>query len=288
MSTIAVVGDTGAVGSRVAGKLAAAGHDVVGLSRGREAGLPSVRHLAVDLRDRVAATRALEGASAVYLTPPMSGADPLGLERGVSGNVIAAASDEGVEHVVMHTALHADRGTTGARILDDKQPLEEALASSGVGYTILRPAWFLQNLFGAKPYLEQGMFSMPWSADMVWGATDIDDLARAAAAFLERGPANRGFDFHLPGGITAAGVCLAVEQATGGPVGFQEAPSTRAAVDPYPISEIHKELYAELFDYFRASEYLGDPLTIRDALGDFAYGTLAGFVERELFAPVEA
>lgn len=288
MGTIAVVGATGAVGSRVAGTLAAAGHDVVGLSRGSAPGLQSVRHRTVDLQDRSEAARALEGSSAVYLTPPMSGADPLALERSVAGNVIAAAADLGIEHIVMHTALHADRGTTGARILDDKQPLEEALANSGVGFTILRPAWFLQNLHGARPYLEQGMFSMPWPADMVWAATDLEDLARAAAGFLQRGPANRGFDVHLPGGITASAVCGAVERVTGSPVGFQEAPSTRAAVEPYPISEIHKELYAELYDYFRANEYLGDPLTVREALGDFEYGTLDGFVERELLASVNA
>jgi len=288
MGTIAVVGETGAVGSRVAGKLAAAGHDVVGLSRGGLVGIPGVRHLAIDLRDRAAAARALEGASAVYVTPPMSGPDPLGLERSVAGNVIGAAVDVGLKHVVMHTALHADRGTTGARILDDKQRLEETLARSGLGYTILRPAWFLQNLFGAKPYLERGMFSMPWPADRVWAATDVEDLARAAVAFLERGPANRGFDIHLPGGITASAICHAVERAVGSPVGFQEFPSTRAAVDSYPISEIHKELYAELFDYFKATEYLGDPMTVRTALRGFEYGTLEGFVERELFAPAVA
>ena len=77
------------------------------------------------------------------------------------------------------------------------------------------------------------MFSMPWPADMVWAATDLEDLARAAVAFLERGPANRGFDVHLPGGITASAVCGAVERVTGSPVGFQEAPSTRAAVNSY-------------------------------------------------------
>ena len=90
-----------------------------------------------------------------------------------------------------------------------------ALAESGVPYTILRPAWYLQNLHGAKGYLEQGMFSMPWPEDMVWAATDVEDLARAAAAFFEQGPANRGFDIHLPGGVTAAAICRAVEHVTG-------------------------------------------------------------------------
>ena len=288
MDTIAVVGFTGTIGSRVAGRLATAGHDVVGLARGSNGAPEGVRHRAVDLRDPAATSRALRGAHAIYLTSPEQGEDPLGLERAVTTNVIHAAHDLGIEHVVMHTAVHADRGDTGARVLDNKHPVEVALAESGVPYTILRPAWYLQNLHGAKGYLEQGMFSMPWPEDMVWAATDVEDLARAAAAFFEQGPANRGFDIHLPGGVTAAAICRAVEHLTGHAVSYQEAPSTRAAVDPYPITEVHKELYAELFDYFKATDYLGDPEAILEALDGFEYGTIADFVERELFVQVGA
>lgn len=288
MSTIAVVGVTGTIGSRVAARLVAAGHDVVGLSRSMEGGPEGVRRVAVDLTDRSSAHGALEGAGGVYLTPPLAGEDPVGKERAVCMNVIEAARTSGVGQVVIHTAVHADRGTTGARILDNKQPIEAALAESGLGYTILRPAWFLQNLHLAKPYLEQGMFSMPWPADMTWAATDVEDVVHAAVTFLESGPANRGFDVHLPGGITAKDICDAVERVTGQPVAYHEAPGAREAVQGYPITEIHKELYAELFDYFKASEYMGDPEPVTDAVDGFRYGTVEDFVQRELFARVEA
>jgi uncharacterized protein YbjT (DUF2867 family) len=283
MGPIAVVGASGVIGGRVTEALAARGHEVVGLARRPGEDPPGVRRIAVDLTDRAAAARALEGARAVYLTPPESGDDPLGLERSVTTNVIDAAREAGVDHLVMHTAVHADRGDTGARILDNKTPIEVTLAESGVPFTVLRPAWFFQNLFGAKPYLEQGMFSMPWPSDMTWAATDIADVVRAAVAFLEGDPANRGYDVHVPGGITAADICEAVANVTGHPVGYQEAPGTREAVDPYPISEAHKELYAELFDYFKAIVYLGDPEPITGAVEGFTYGTLEGFVHRELF-----
>jgi len=284
MSRIAIVGVTGTIGSRVARRLVEAGHDVLGLSRNAGEGPAGVHRLAVDLTDEPSAENALKGVEAVYLTSPEGGSDPLALERSVCMNVIAAACDRGVGQVVMHTAVHADRGDTGARVLDNKQPLEAALAASGVPFTILRPAWYLQNLFGAKDYLEQGMFSMPWPADMVWAATDVEDVARAAAWFLEKGPANRGFDVHLPGGITAAAICEASEALTGQPVAYLGAPSSRAAVEPYPISDPHKVLYAELYDYFRTHTYLGDPLAITEAVDGFAYGTIQDFMRRELFA----
>ncbi|MCG6987535.1 MAG: NAD(P)H-binding protein [Gemmatimonadetes bacterium] len=283
MGSIAVVGITGNIGGRVARKLAAAGHDVVGLSRHPGAEAPG-RIVAVDLRDADAARKALAGVDGVYLTPPEGGATPLEDERAVGLNVIEAAKEAGVGHVVMHTALQADRGDTGARILNNKTVLETTLADSGTPYTILRPAWYLQNLFGAKPWLDQGMFSMPWAADMAWAATDIEDIASLAAHFFEAGPANRGFDVHLPGGVTAAGIGAAVEAVTGRAVQYQEAPSSRAAVDGYPISDVHKELYAELFDYFRSRTYEGEPTAVTEAVPDFSYGTVEDFVSRELYA----
>lgn len=283
MEPIVVVGASGVIGSRVGAELAARGHEVLGLSRSSGDGPAGVRRAAVDLTDRALAMRAIEGARALYLTPPESGDDPLGLERAVTTNVIEAARAAGVGHVVMHTAVHADRGDTGARILDNKHAIEAALAESGVPYTILRPAWYLQNLFGAKAWLEQGMFSLPWPEDMTWAATDVADLVRAAVWFIETGPADRAFDVHLPGGITAAEICRAVGAVTGQPVGYAEAPSARAAVDPYPISDEHKDLYAELFEYFLANTYRGDPAAIVEAIDGFAYGTVEDFVRRELF-----
>jgi len=283
MEPITVAGASGVVGSRVAAGLAARGHEVLGLARGSGDGPAGVRRIAVDLTDRASAMRAIEGARAVYLTPPESGDDPLGLERAVTTNVIEAARAAGVGHVVMHTAVHADRGNTGARILDNKHAIEASLAESGVPYTILRPAWYLQNLLGAKAWLEQGMFSLPWPDGMTWAATDVADLVRAAVWFLESGPANRAFDVHVPGGITAAEICRAVELVTGHSIAYAEASSARAAVDPYPISDAHKELYAELFEYFRASRYLGDPAPIEHVIDGFAYGTVEDFARRELF-----
>ena len=281
--TVAVVGVTGTIGGRLAQALAHAGHQVVGLARNPAQGA-SGRVVAVDLRNEAAAEGALSGVDAVYLTPPMAGTDPLRDEQAVVRNEIQAAARKGVKHIVMHTALHADRGTTGARILDNKTPLEAALRGSGVPYSILRPAWYLQNLFGAKPWLDQGMFSMPWPLDMVWAATDVNDVVRAAVALIEQGPANRAFDVHQPGGVTAAAICRAVQAVTGRTVGYQEFPgTTRAAVDGYPISDVHKDLYAELYDYFRRETFLGAPLAIAEAIPGFAYGTLEDFVRRELY-----
>jgi len=285
---VGVVGMTGTIGSRVARLLADAGHEVVGFSRNSVAAAP-YRVVAVDLRSETVADAALAGIEVVYLTPPEGGVDPLGDEQAVVRNVITAAARAGAKHIVMHTAVRADRGNTGARILDNKTSLEAALRDSGVPFSILRPAWYLQNLFGAKAWLDQGMFSMPWPADMVWAATDVDDLAKAAVSLIALGPTNRAFDIHQPGGVTAAAICRAVEAATGREVGYQEfTGGTRAAVEGYPLSDVHKDLYAELYDYFKRETFLGEPLAITDAIPGFSYGTIESFVRRNLYPTIAA
>ena len=285
MSTIAVVGATGNVGSRLVARLANEGHDVRAISRSPGQPADGVERVQADLADVDQAISALDGVNGVYLTPTLSGDQPLAAETRVTANVIAAAAKQSVDHLILHTALDADRGDTGAGILDNKTAIELELADSGVGYTILRPAWFLQNLWAARDYIEQGVVSMPWPGDMVWAATDINDIVTAAAAFFELGPTGSAFDIHVPGGITGQQIADAATDTLGKEVSYYEAEvSTREYVDGFPISDVHKDLYAELFDYFRSTTYLGNTTPIAEALDGFTPRGLTEFLSEELFA----
>lgn len=59
---------------------------------------------------------------------------------------------------------------------------------------------------------------------------------------------------------------------------------TREFVEPYPLSPVHKDLYAELFDYFRRVDYQGEPSRIAEALAGFETTSLGAFMRGELFA----
>jgi uncharacterized protein YbjT (DUF2867 family) len=285
MGTIAVVGASGNIGSRVVAGLASKGQQVRAITRTPNPGQDGVEVHAADLTNIDEAVAALEGVSAVYLTPPEGGDDPEGLELAVSNNVIEAAKKHVVEHVVMHTAVNADRGDTGARVLDNKTTIERGLADSGLGYTILRPAWFMQNLWAARDYLQNGVVSLPWDGDMVWAATDINDIVDAAIRFLDQGPANRGFDIHVPGGITGNQIAAEASTVLGREVAYQPAGvSTQDYCGTFPLSKPHQEMYAELFDYFKSTTYLGDPQPITEALPGFRIRGLEDFLRHELFA----
>ncbi len=285
MSAIAVTGASGTVGSRIVARLAADGHQVRAICRDPGQQPRGVETVPADLTDPVRASEVLDGADAAYVVLPEAGDDPLGLETKIGHNLIDGATTVGVRNVVMHTAVHADRGDTGARALDNKAPLERALAGSGVGYTILRPAWYLQNLWAARQYLAAGVVSLPWPGDMVWAATDVDDLAAAAVWFLTTAPANRGFDVHIPGGITGIQIAAAASRVLGRDVAYVQAEvAPRRYVEAFPISDAHKDIYAELFDHFRSTPYLGEPAAVTGTVPGFTYRGIEDFLRDELFA----
>ena len=106
----------------------------------------------------------------------------------------------------------------------------------------------------------------------------------STVALIALGATNRAFDIHQPGGVSAAAICRAVQSVTGREIGYQESTSgTRAAVESYPISDVHKESYAELYDYFKSETFLGDPLEMIDTIPGFTYGTIEDFVRRNLY-----
>jgi uncharacterized protein YbjT (DUF2867 family) len=195
----------------VAAKLARKGIQVRGVARepSRFPRHANVELVSADLTDRQEAEKALRNSRAVYLTCPEMGEDPLALESAVGLNVVEAAKRADIQHLVLHTALQADRGNSGAGIIDNKRQLEKAVEASAIGYTILRPGRFLQNLFLAKDYFKQGMFSMPWPTERRIGGVSVEDIANATVAIFEKGPQNRGFDFHLPGGIIGTSIAQA-------------------------------------------------------------------------------
>ena len=115
--------------------------------------------------------------------------------------------------------------------------------------------------------------------------TDVNDIVQAAVRFLSHGPANRGFDVHVPGGITGQQIAETATRVLGRDVTYQMADvPARDYVEPFPISPARKDLYAELFDCFKATTCLGDPQPVTGALPGFRISGVEDFLRGELFA----
>ena len=147
--TILVTGARGNVGRRVLQRLYAAGHSLRASGRNpAELDVPEgVETVALDLNDPETFVAALAGVSKVLLY-----AEPDGIVK-----FLDEAEKAGVEQVVLLSSNTV--GLPGA----DQDPLahhhllvEEAVVTSGLNYTILRPGAFMSNAFGWSYSLQAG------------------------------------------------------------------------------------------------------------------------------------
>ncbi len=180
---ILVVGATGTIGKYVVTGLKAKGEEVRAMvhnpekapSAGRE---PGVEYVTGDLEKPESVVAALQGAEKAFLLSPE---DPRMAE--LHGKFAAAAKDAGLRHLVRLSILPANP--------DAPLPLakwhgeaDRLVMQSGVPYTILRPASFMQNfLRSAGTIASEGVIYGAMGDGKV-GHIDAKDIADVAVMVL--------------------------------------------------------------------------------------------------------
>jgi len=132
-----------------------------------------------DMRDEAAIRSAMQGVRAVYHACPNMSPDEVGVGR----LVIDAARDSGVEHFVYHSVLHPQ--TERMNHHWQKLRVEEMIFESGLPFTILQPAPYMQNLLaGWKSIVEDGILRVPYSVNSKFSFVDLEDVAEVAKIVL--------------------------------------------------------------------------------------------------------
>ena len=140
MKRILVTAATGQVGSTVIAALRcveginvrAAARDVASATR-KWNGDANVQPVGFDFLDRASQDAALAGCDSLFLLrPPQLNSD--------FGDLIARARQHGVTHIVFLSVQGAERNP-----FIPHHKIERRLMSGGVPYTLLRPAYFMQN-----------------------------------------------------------------------------------------------------------------------------------------------
>jgi len=192
---VLVTGGTGAVGSELLRLLSQAGVATRALTRNPQKAptLPGITWVAGDLAKPETLTPAFEGAQKLFLLTSYY-EDMVTLQH----NAIAAARAAGVTHVVKVSAFAAS-GHSRAPIGRWHYQVEKELEESGLGWTILRPHHFMQNLLAQAEYIVKDGVVYSASGDGKIPYIDPRDIAAVAFVTLTQ-PGHLGKKYVLTGG----------------------------------------------------------------------------------------
>ena len=225
----------------------------------REEHVPVVKSLGAekvivgDLRNESAIHSAMEGARAVYHVCPNMSPDELEIGR----LVIGEAQKMGITHFVYHSVLHPQ--TEKMKHHWQKLRVEEMIFESGLPFTILQPAPYMQNLLaGWKSIVEEGVLRVPYSVTSKFSFVDLQDVAEAAAVVLTE-PGHLNAVYELVGATAMSHVEVAEV------FGQVLNRSVRAERSEHPLrfqfmgGDYRAENLARMFEYYDRWGLMGNP-----------------------------
>lgn len=187
---ILVTGATGRQGGAVARRLLRQGHQVRALTRdpakhaAKSLAAAGAEVVAGDMDDRNSLDAALADARAVFSVQNFWEA---GYEAEVRQglNLTDAAVAAGVEHLVYSGVASADRNT-GIPHFESKWEVEQHVRSSGVPWTVLRPAAFMDDWeLEREAIFRDGVIALPLEPKALYRQVAVEDIAAFAVMALE-------------------------------------------------------------------------------------------------------
>jgi uncharacterized protein YbjT (DUF2867 family) len=224
MKTVLVIGATGNIGKEIVAELArggtariVAGSRDVAKAEGRLQGSHELR--VVDPGRPETLLPALQGVDTVILVNPMS---PAMVQQ--ARNVAEAARQAGVKHLVRSSLLGAGEPEPIIEAVWHGEA-DQAIAGSGLPFTLLRPNQYFQNFISARnsqTVRSQGVISLPLGTSRVSNIDTRDIAEIAARVALAPGTEHQGKAYVLTGAeaSTMSEVAQAIGEAVGKPVSY--------------------------------------------------------------------
>ncbi|HEY4667225.1 MAG TPA: NmrA family NAD(P)-binding protein [Anaerolineales bacterium] len=267
---ILVTGASGKTGRAAVAALARAGVATRALVRrpsqideltnlGAREGMAADMRLAADMR------RAVENTRAVYHICPNLNPDEVEIGRGV----FAAAKEAGVSHLVLHSVLHPQMERMPHHW--NKLRVEEALLESGLDFTVVQPAPYMQNLLaGWQRITGDGILRNPYPVETRLSLVDLRDVAEAAALVLtERGHTGATYELTGTPAFTQTQVAELLSDALGRPVRAEAEPvaAWEARALAAGLADDRRAMLVEMFNCYASHGLTGNPNTLRWLLG---------------------
>ena len=189
---VLITGATGTLGHRVVGEATEAGHKVRALSRKPHVGYTGVHWAQGDLLRGDGIDAALEGIQVVVhcATQGTRGKDVVS-----ANNLISAALRAGVANIIYVSIVGIDR--IPMPYYKAKLRVEEALAASGLGHTIIRVTQFhdlIETMFSVQRF-SPALFAIRGAR---FQPIDTRDVATHLVSLIDKGPAGRVDDIGGP------------------------------------------------------------------------------------------
>ena len=276
-TTVLVVGASGPTAGLVAAELRRRGARVRGMIRdpgracvARRGG--SDETVVADLADPASLRAAADGVDAVFHLGPVWATG----EAGMGVAMVEAAKAAGARKVVFSSVYHPSLSLANHVA---KRPVEEALFDSGLTFTVLQPAMFMQNL--GAPFDEaarSGEVSMPYSRHARVCYVDYRDVAEAAAVALTTDRLDDGtFELSAPGTVDRRDIARLMGAALGRTVRAGESPPP----DPPSGDDEAQRGMARMFAHYDAHGFPGgNALVLRAVLGHEPRSLADFFAER--------
>ena len=267
---ILVTGAAGKTGQAVIQALVQRGETVRALVY-REAHVATVQSLGLadvvygDMQQAEVWRQAMLGVQALYLICPNMYPHEFELARLATGT----ARDFGVSRFVYHSVLHPQTETMPHHW--QKLRVEELLFETGLNFTILQPAAYMQNILGSWPGIAgEGVYRVPYPVETKLSLVDLADVAEVAARVLvEPGHDYAIYELAGPTSPSQTEVAALLSEVLGRTVTPERvSPAAwRREAEQARLGEYQIETLLKMFRYYEQYHFLGNANVLRWLLG---------------------
>jgi uncharacterized protein YbjT (DUF2867 family) len=266
--TVLVVGATGRFAGLVVPELVRRNATVRALIR-EPASAEKARRLGAsevvigNLRDPQSLEDAVEGVDGIFHIGPAFAPD----EAAMGVGMVETAARAGVRKFVFSSVIQP----TNTRLKNhaSKVPVEDALYSTNMEYTILHPANFMQNIAAAWPsVVRDGVFSEPFPKTAKLARVDYRDVAEVAAIALTEARLSYATLELCAGMHSREEIVSMMGEELGRPISAGEQTFGEWAANArLPYDDRQLQLLAKVHDHYANYGLGGNSLTLRCALG---------------------
>ena len=279
---ILVTGAAGKTGRAVICALAKNGEPIRALAR-RPEQVARLEALGVDdalvgdLLDPASVARAVRGVRAIYHIAPNVSPD----EAAIGRIIVHAAKSAEVERFVFHSVLRPQIEAMPHHW--QKLRVEELIFESGLPFTILQPAIYMQNVLAYwDQIIKNGIYPVPYSPETRLSMVDLEDVAQVAALVLVQ-PGHQGAVYELVGaaGMSQREIARTLAGRLNRPVEAEvvsleewERVARSSGMGEYQVTTLMK-----MFRYYERYGFAGNP-NVLGFLLQRRPASFADFVER--------